>query len=61
MMGSNVEMRLLLSLASVVVTCLLAEGVVRLVLGPQPKIPRRVVEGPFGLRSKEPHAVYRHE
>jgi len=53
--------KLLLSLASVVVTCLLAEGVVRLVLGPQPKFPRRVVEGPFGLRINEPHAVYRHE
>jgi len=53
--------KLLLSLASVVVTCLLAEGVVRLVLGPQPKFPRRVVEGPFGLRINEPLAVYRHE
>jgi lysophospholipase L1-like esterase len=53
--------KLLLSLASVVVSCLVAEGVVRLVLGPQPKFPRRVVEGPHGLRINEPNAVYRHQ
>src|SRR5262249_24998751 len=50
-----------LLLASSLLTCLLCEAVVRLVLGQQPKVPRRVVRGPWGLRINEPGAVYRHQ
>ena len=34
---------------------------VRLAVGEQPKFPRRVVGGPFGLRINEPGARYRHD
>jgi lysophospholipase L1-like esterase len=53
--------KLCLTLASSLLTCLLCEWIVRLTIGPQPKFPRRVVEGPFGLRINEPGAVYRHQ
>ncbi|MBL8897112.1 MAG: hypothetical protein JNM84_05770 [Planctomycetes bacterium] len=42
-------------------TALLAEGVVLLVLGEQPKFPRRVVSATWGLRINEPGARYRHK
>jgi hypothetical protein len=42
-------------------TALLAEGVVLLALGEQPKFPRRVVSAPWGLRINEPGARYRHK
>jgi hypothetical protein len=51
--------KLLLSLTASVLTLLLCEPLVRLVAGEQPKFPRRVVAGPFGLRINEPGAVYR--
>jgi lysophospholipase L1-like esterase len=53
--------KLLLSLVASVLSCLLGEALVRATLGPQPKFPRRVVEGPHGLRVNEPNAVYRHQ
>jgi len=53
--------KLLLSLVASVLSCLLGEVLVRATLGPQPKFPRRVVEGPHGLRVNEPNAVYRHQ
>jgi lysophospholipase L1-like esterase len=40
---------------------LLFEGLVLLIFGEQPKFPRRVVGGPFGLRINEPGARYRHD
>jgi lysophospholipase L1-like esterase len=53
--------KLLLSLVASLLSCLLGEALVRATLGEQPKFPRRVVEGPCGLRINEPHAVYRHQ
>lgn len=53
--------KLALSCTAILVNAFLCEGIVRATLGPQPKFPRRVVEGSFGLRINEPHAVYRHQ
>lgn len=39
---------------------LAAEFAVRAVWGPQPRLPRRVVSAPWGLRFNEPGARYRH-
>lgn len=50
-----------LLITSSLLTCLLCEFLVRVTVGQQPKFPRRVVEGPFGLRINEPGAVYRHQ
>lgn len=44
-----------------VVTCLAAELAVLLLVGEQPKFPRRVVGAPWGLRYNEPGARYRHK
>jgi len=43
------------------VSWLLAELVVLLSVGEQPKFPRRVVEAPWGLRYNEPGSQYRHK
>lgn len=40
---------------------LLAEGLVLLFVGEQPKFPRRVVAAPWGLRYNDPGATYRHK
>lgn len=50
-----------LLVASCVVAALLVEAVVLLVVGEQPKFPRRVVGAPWGLRYNEPGARYRHK
>jgi len=47
--------------ASLVVGGLLAEVLVVLVAGEQPKFPRRVVGAPWGLRYNHPGAQYRHK
>ena len=52
---------LLLLMCSVLLSCVLVEGVVRLTIGEQPKFPRRVVEAPWGLRYNEPGVRYRHK
>ena len=39
----------------------LAEASVLLIVGEQPKFPRRVVEAPWGLRYNQPGAHYRHK
>lgn len=48
-------------LVGVVFAALLAELVVVLFVGEQPKFPRRVVEAPWGLRYNEPASSYRHK
>jgi GDSL-like lipase/acylhydrolase family protein len=50
-----------LLVTSSLLTCLLCEFLVRVTVGQRPKFPRRVVEGPFGIRINEPGAVYRHQ
>jgi hypothetical protein len=52
--------KLLLLVAALTMGALLCEGLVRYLFGEQPKFPRRVVEGPFGLRINQPGAHYRH-
>jgi hypothetical protein len=49
-----------LLVASFAVAGLLAEAGVRLAFGPQVKFPRHVVGAPWGVRTNEPGAVYRH-
>ena len=51
----------LLLCASVVASALVLEGGVLLVLGEQPKFPRRVVGAEFGVRINQPNARYRHK
>jgi len=52
---------LLLLVAATALGALACEGLVRHLFGPQPKFPRRVVEGSFGLRINQPGARYRHK
>jgi hypothetical protein len=49
------------ALVGVTLAALAAELVVRLVYGPQPRFPSRLVEAPWGLRMNEPNAVYRQQ
>jgi lysophospholipase L1-like esterase len=55
----------LLRLALLVVTLVILAGLIELfvplILGEQPKFPRRVVGAPWGLRYNEPGARYRHK
>src|SRR5947207_1317488 len=50
-----------LLLCSLIVACFLAELLVLILAGEQPKFPRHVVEAPWGLRYNEPNSTYRHK
>jgi hypothetical protein len=47
--------------SGVLVSLMLAEGLVLLVMGEQPKFPRHVVQAPWGLRYNDPGSSYRHK
>jgi hypothetical protein len=47
--------------SSVLVSLMLAEVLVLLVMGEQPKFPRHVVQAPWGLRYNDPGSSYRHK
>jgi len=49
------------ALVGVTLAAVAAEVAVRLLFGPQPRFPSRVVEAPWGLRMNEPGAVYRQQ
>src|SRR5204863_7063418 len=53
--------KLLLLGVSLIIAWLLAEALVLMTVGEQPKFPRHVVEAPWGLRYNEPNASYRHK
>src|SRR5438046_2554333 len=59
--GRKFLKKLLLLCLSLILSCLLAEGLVLALFGEQPKFPRHVVEAPWGLRYNEPNALYRHK
>jgi hypothetical protein len=54
-------MKLALLVVSFIVAALLAEVMVLLIAGEQPKFPRHVVEAPWGLRYNQPNKTYRHK
>ena len=53
--------KLLLLTGSLMLSAFVMEGMVLVLMGEQPKVPRHVVGGPFGLRINDPNVTYRHK
>ena len=52
---------MLLLTGGILISAIFMEGMILVLMGEQPKVPRHVVGGPFGLRINDPNVTYRHK